>query len=194
MPNYDRMYRLHFTPWEHYSRVQAETIKRLLDREEADRPLGRALDLGCGRGMYAAELARRGWHVVGVDAVPIAIEAARRHARHGEVFANADVTSLPSDLGTFDFFLDVGCLASIKRDERAAYGTEVTAHANEGATLLTMQFGDSRYRRVVPGVSQEELIGLLPDWELIATEPAGTKGLGWPMRLTSPMWYRLRRR
>jgi SAM-dependent methyltransferase len=78
MTNYARMYRFGFTPWERYATAAAARIAALLDREETERsrPLGRALDLGCGRGRYTPELARRGWEAVGIDYVPAAIEAA----------------------------------------------------------------------------------------------------------------------
>jgi hypothetical protein len=48
------MYRFGFTPWERYRTASAASIAALLDREETgrSRPLGRALDLGCGRGQY----------------------------------------------------------------------------------------------------------------------------------------------
>lgn len=82
MANYARMYRLGVTPWERYGQAAAISIAALLDREERDRtrPLGRALDIGCGRGQFTPELGRRGWQAVGVDNVPAAIEAARRDA------------------------------------------------------------------------------------------------------------------
>ncbi|MGH3118058.1 MAG: methyltransferase domain-containing protein [Actinomycetes bacterium] len=72
MTGYALAYRLGFTPWERYGRAAAASIRVLLDREEAERsrPLGRAIDLGCGRGQYTPELARRGWEAVGVDNVP----------------------------------------------------------------------------------------------------------------------------
>ena len=78
MTNYARMYRFGITPWERYATAAASSIAALLDREETgrSRPLGRALDLGCGRGLYTPELARRGWEAVGIDYVPAAIEAA----------------------------------------------------------------------------------------------------------------------
>jgi 2-polyprenyl-3-methyl-5-hydroxy-6-metoxy-1,4-benzoquinol methylase len=67
MQNYALMYRLGITPWERYVEAAATSIAALLDREESarSRPLGRALDRGCGRGQYAPELARRGWQATG---------------------------------------------------------------------------------------------------------------------------------
>src|SRR5512132_3187767 len=49
---YALAYRFGITPWERYGKAAASSIEALLGREEAERsqPLGRALDLGCGRG------------------------------------------------------------------------------------------------------------------------------------------------
>src|ERR1700751_4077162 len=81
--NYARLYLFGFTPWERYATAAAASIAARLDREEAERsrPLGRALDLGCGRGLYTPELARRGWEAMGMDYVPPAIEAAQAKSR-----------------------------------------------------------------------------------------------------------------
>lgn len=79
MTNYARMYRLGFAPWERYAMAAAASVSALLDREETgrSRPLGRALDLGCGRGQYTPELARRDWEPVGVaDAVALGARVA----------------------------------------------------------------------------------------------------------------------
>src|SRR3978361_2525334 len=94
MPKYALAYRVGFTPGERYATAAAPSIAALLDREEAARPPGRALDLGCGRGVYTRELARRGWQAVGVDNVPRAIEAADRTPVPGTRFLVADVTDL----------------------------------------------------------------------------------------------------
>ena len=198
MPNYALMYRLGVTPWERYGRAAAGSIGALLDREQSDRshrPLGRALDLGCGRGQYTPELARRGWRAVGIDYVPAAIEAAtRRHTGDAE-FVVGDVTNLPAArLGTFDFFLDIGCFQGFDATRRDAEGAGVTASANPNATLLMLAFGPSRLLPGLGGVTQQDVEAAFPQWDLLANEPADTAGLGWPMNKTSPRWYRLRLR
>src|SRR5215510_7248970 len=100
MTNYARMYRFGFTPWERYGTAATAPIAALLDREETERsrPLGRALDLGCGRGQYTPELARMGWQAVSIDYVPAAIKAAAAKARgvDGLSYVVGGVTQLPS--------------------------------------------------------------------------------------------------
>jgi SAM-dependent methyltransferase len=141
MTNYARLYRFGITPWERYGTVAAASITAMLDREgsERSRPLGRALDLGCGRGQYTPELARRGWEAVGIDYVPAAIEAAAAKSRgvDGLSYVVGDVTQLPSaHLGTFDFFLDVGCFQGLEAGQRLAQGEGVSALANPGAKRI----------------------------------------------------------
>jgi SAM-dependent methyltransferase len=169
----------------------------LLDREDAERShrLGRALDLGCGRGQFTPDLARRGWEAVGIDYVPAAIEGAKSRDAAGATYLVGDVTDLrPAELGAFDFFLDIGCFQGLDADQRGAEGRGVSALAEPGATLLMLAFGRSRMRSLVGGVSQAEVEEAFPQWEMLTVEPAATAGLGWPMNRTKPQWYRLRRR
>jgi SAM-dependent methyltransferase len=199
MANYARMYRFGITPWERYATAAAASIAALLDREENERsgPLGRALDLGCGRGRYTPELARRGWEAVGIDYVPAAVEAAAARSRgvDGLSYVVGDVTRLPSArLGTFGFFLDIGCFQGLDAGQRLSQGAGVSALANPGATVLLLSFGPSRWRPLVGGASREEVQAAFAGWEMLAAEPADTAGLGWPMNKTAPQWYRLRRR
>jgi SAM-dependent methyltransferase len=199
MTNYARMYRFGITPWERYGTAAAASIAALLDREETgrSRPLGCALDLGCGRGQYTPELARRGWEAVGIDYVPAAIEAAAAKSRgvDGLSYVLGDVTRLPSaNLGTFDFFLDIGCFQGLDAGQRLSQGKGVSALANPGATLLLLSFGPGRWRPLVGGASQAEVETAFAGWQMLAVELAGTAGLGWPMNTTAPQWYRLGRR
>jgi len=193
---YALAYRFGITPWERYAKAAAASTGALLDREEAERPHrpGRAIDLGCGRGLYTRELARRGWEAVGIDNVPRAIEAASRRGGVGATFVVGDVTGLaPTGLGTFDFFLDAGCFQGLSPGQRLAEGQGVCALANPGATLLMLAFGPTRMRAIVEGVSRAEVQAAFPGWEMLSAELADTTGLGWPMNKTAPQWYRLRR-
>ena len=196
MKGYALAYRLGITPWERYGSAAAASIGALLDREEAERarPLGRALDLGCGRGQYTAELARRGWETVGIDNVPRAIEAANRRGISGATFVVGDVTDLVAiDLGSFDFFFDVGCFQHLNAKQRLAEGRGVSALANPGATLLMLEFQATPMLSVVGGVTRTDVEAAFRGWEMLSVEPADTNGLGWPMTKTAPQWYRLRR-
>ena len=127
--------------------------------------------------------------------MPAAIEAATAKSRGaaGLSYVVGDVTRLPSaNLGTFDFFLDIGCFQGLDAGQRLSEGSGVSALANPGATLLLLSFGPSRWRWLVEGASQEEVQTAFAGWEMLAAEPADTAGLGWPMNKTAPRWYRLR--
>ena len=133
---------------------------------------------------------------MGLDYVPAAIEAAAAKSRGvaGRSYVVGDVTRLASaDLGTFDFFLDIGCFQGLDAGQRLSQGEGVSALANPGATVLLLSFGPSRWRWLVESASQEEVETAFAGWEMLASEPADNAGLGWPMNRTALRWYRLRR-
>jgi len=85
---------------------------------------GRALDLGCGTGTNAIELARRGWQVTGVDFARRALRTARSKANMAGVqidFRYADVSTLPGVSGPFDLILDIGCFHSLSSTAQKRY-------------------------------------------------------------------------
>jgi hypothetical protein len=105
------------------------------------------------------------------------------------------VTRLPSaHLGTFGFFLDIGCFQGLDAGQRLSEAGVVSALGNPGATLLLLSFGPSRRRPLVVGASQEKVETAFAGWEMLAVDPADTAGAGWPMNTTAPQWCRLRRR
>jgi SAM-dependent methyltransferase len=75
----------------------------------------RVLDVGCGAGTFAVQIAKRGFDVTAVDLIPKALELGRELAlKHGAKvdFVEADVvTWLPP--APFDLVLDSGCLHSL---------------------------------------------------------------------------------
>lgn len=197
---YRVMYRVGFTPWERAAqggadRTAAAQLGRLLDREEEERsrPLGRALDLGCGTGAHARELAARGWQVIGVDNVALALKKAReRTAAGGVEFLEGDVTKLGElDAGSFDFFLDIGCFHGLRPAERQAMAAGVTGIANQGASLLMLAF-ERRPAPLMPaGATGEDIAGAFDAWTVTAHQSADTSGMPKPLRKAAPQIYRL---
>jgi SAM-dependent methyltransferase len=113
--NFDLWY-LFRPPWD--SRVSPPELLGFLETHSA----GRAIDIGCGSGTNIITLARRGWHVTGIDFAPRAIRIARRRLQQEKVSATlivGDVTHTTGVAGPFDLALDLGCFHGI--DDRQAY-------------------------------------------------------------------------
>jgi 2-polyprenyl-3-methyl-5-hydroxy-6-metoxy-1,4-benzoquinol methylase len=72
--HYHVLYGLRIKPWD-----REGPVPELVAAAYGLAP-GRALDLGCGTGAQSVFLAREGWEVTAVDAVPRALAAARRRA------------------------------------------------------------------------------------------------------------------
>jgi SAM-dependent methyltransferase len=196
---YALAYRLGITPWERAGEAARASFDALLDREERERGVvaggsrGRALDLGCGRGAHTHELAERGWEAVGVDNISRAVGSARERAGSGATFVDGDVTRLDrAVLGTFDFFLDIGCFHGLSTEERKAEAAGVTRLANPGATILLLAFRPNRMPLLPGGVGAGGIESAFVGWELLSVEPADTSGMPGPMQRTAPHWYRLR--
>jgi SAM-dependent methyltransferase len=77
-------------------------------------PATRVLDVSCGIGTVAARLARRGWTVVGLDAVAHLVTVARRHHRDSGLalsFHHADLARDPlPTVGCFDVLVSMHTL------------------------------------------------------------------------------------
>jgi SAM-dependent methyltransferase len=200
---YRILYAVGFTPWEQMAEPQiAGQIANLFAREEeGHEPLyGRALDLGCGSGIWAVALAQRGWQVTGVDFVPKALRRARERAAEAGVelqLLEGDVTDLDAaEVGSgFRLLLDFGCFHDELTDEqRNQEGREATAAAAPGATLLMMAWRPGRRGPLPRGASREDIQAAFPEWSLIDDQamnlPSGAPGY---VRRADPRFYRLRR-
>jgi SAM-dependent methyltransferase len=91
-----------------------------------DRP-GRALDVGCGAGVFSVWLAEQGMDVTGLDLFPEAIEMAEKRAadHHTDVtFVSGDLFAYVPDR-PFDLVFDSGCLHSLVGGNVAAYRQQV---------------------------------------------------------------------
>ncbi|AEV85204.1 ubiquinone/menaquinone biosynthesis methyltransferase ubiE [Actinoplanes sp. SE50] len=112
MSDYDERYRSGNTPWEIGKPQPALTA--LLEHGVRG---PKVLDLGCGTGDLACTLARRGYHVTGIDISPTAIERARQKAAGlTATFHVQDATKLDLPNKPFDTIFDSGLLHNLHRN------------------------------------------------------------------------------
>ena len=192
-------YRIGFRPWESDAPSLISEFDQLLALIEATRPvpLGSALDLGCGTGRWSVRLAERGWHVVGVDVVPRAIDAARNRAEQAGVdvaFKEGDVTALrAADVGSnFNLLLDMECFNHLDESDRFRMAREVDAIAAPDATFLLLVWSRARRGPLPTGADREDIDTTFSGWRIIDEHPY--RGvLPRPLKRIDPRWYRLRR-
>lgn len=94
-------------------RLEWQTVLKLL----GDVNGLRILDLGCGDGTFAIELARRGAEVIGIDASRSMIEAACRRSSAQNldvVFYQAKADAIPFAEGTFDAVVAITILCFVR--------------------------------------------------------------------------------
>lgn len=121
---------------------------------------GRALDLGCGSGVFSVYLARQGFDVTALDFIDKALQLARARASDAGVtvrFIHADVLTWQSS-DAFDVILDSGCLHSLNPADRPTYhrrllewlapgGDYILVHFEKRHALDWRPMGPRRYRR-----------------------------------------------
>lgn len=197
-------YRLGFHPWEDAAEHPpfAKKIAELFEEEEHGRepPYGRALDVGTGSGIWAVELAKRGWRVTGVDIVERALQRARERVRTGGVdvrLVHGDVTAL-RESGVepgFRLMLDTGTFHGLDSAQRRAMGREISAVATDDATVLLLAW-TPLFRGPLPhGVSHDDIRTAFPDWNVTDVGPTHFEAPRPVELLMKPdeRWYRLRR-
>ncbi len=128
----------------------SSSVARLLDMlHAAPADIGTStLDLGCGAGRNAVYLAQRGWRVVGVDFVPVAL---RRmvHAAHANGLGHAVMPvcaelgqTLPFRDAAFDLALDVTTSASLTPQALRMFESELRRVVKPNGMLLSYVMAD----------------------------------------------------
>jgi cyclopropane fatty-acyl-phospholipid synthase-like methyltransferase len=201
--NYRFAYAVGFHPWEDAESDPpfAEKISEMFDREERGRvpPYGTALDLGTGSGIWAVQLARRGWQVTGVDIVETALRRAHDRVKDAGVdvqLVRGDVTELrQAGIGSgFQLVLDTGTFHGLNSAQRDAMGREVSAVASSDATVLLLVW-PKRRRPLIRGASRSEVEAAFPGWKVTDVEASHFHPPKILELLLKPdeHWYRLRR-
>ena len=100
----------------------------------------RALDLGCGGGLYTFELERRGALPVGLDFQMDALRQARKQAGRRKIFwVRGDATRLPFREGIFELVVSVEVLTHLSPDQRQNSLCEIhRATVLDGTVLVTL--------------------------------------------------------
>jgi SAM-dependent methyltransferase len=112
-----------------YQEPRIDLVGRALDLALADDPgpgsdsgagARTIADIGCGNGVFLAELARRGYagHLIGADMSPGMLRAARQRTRHPALLA-ADATALPFRDESADVTLAMHMLYHVPEPELA---------------------------------------------------------------------------
>jgi len=137
-------------------------------------PRARILDAGCGTGRVGAELAARGHEVVGVDADPTLVEAAR--ADHpGPRWLVGDLAELDlAALGQPELFDAAVCagnvMAFVAAGTERAVLTRIAAHVRPDGVVV-VGFGTDRGYRLADFDADAVAAGLCPEqrfatWDL----------------------------
>jgi ubiquinone/menaquinone biosynthesis C-methylase UbiE len=101
----------------------------------APQPGERALDAGCGSGIWSVWLAERGLDVTGLDRDPSMLAAARRRLPTGR-FLEGDLTALPFADAQFDLALAVTVFTFLDRCERLRAARELLRVLRPGGRLI----------------------------------------------------------
>lgn len=147
----------------------------LLERAIAQRTShGRALDLGCGEGVYAAYLAKQGFSVTAIDFVAAAIAAARTRAEQAGVeieFREGDVVEYEAP-SPFDVVLDSGCLHHLPRGRVDAYRKRLDEWLAPGGDYVLVHFAHRPRAFWIPKgpshMTREQAVALFAPFELQA--------------------------
>lgn len=133
-PDYSRSYDVFYKEKNYFKEVD------LLEDVFTDRNVHRVLDLGCGTGGHAIELAARGYDVVGIDRSPSMLELATTKAAARGVdplFLSADVRSLA--LGErFDAVISMFAVVGYQHSDEdvSAMFDVVNLHLSDGGLFV----------------------------------------------------------
>lgn len=200
--NYKFAYSIGFHPWEEAEQHSpfVEKITKMFEREENGNtaPFGKALDIGCGSGVWGINLAKRGWDVTGIDIVDKALQRAQERIKQENVnvkLVKDDVTELHKIGEDYKLVLDTGTFHGLTKEQRKAMGKAVNNIADQDATVLLLVW-DPKWRGPLPGgASREEIETCFPDWAITDVEPAADEPEAiYKILKANEQWYRLCRK
>lgn len=150
---------------------------RILESAVAAVGRGRALDVGCGAGVFSVWLAEQGMDVTGIDLFPEAIAMGEARAREHGVrvnFVTGDLFAFAPPQ-PFDLVFDSGCLHSLVGGDVAKYRQQVLHWLAPGGEYVLGHWGKRHaldWRPIGPRRRSEETIRRIfaPELHVIETE------------------------
>jgi SAM-dependent methyltransferase len=139
---------------------------------------GRALDLGCGTGTNAIQLARQGWQVTGVDFARRALRRARSKAKSEGVdidFRCADVSILPGISGTFDLILDIGCFHGLTPMAKVRYLSNLERLLSASGSYMLYAFLCQPDQQDI-GIADVDINNLMEKYRLVYRKDGTERG------------------
>jgi ubiquinone/menaquinone biosynthesis C-methylase UbiE len=163
-------------PWD-LGRPEAELVRFV--ESGWLKPGADILELGCGTGTDSVFLAKKGFHVVGVDFSPTAIEQARDKTRTGHLDGNCqffleDACNLSFLKIRFDFAYDKTCFDNLEASKRPDYIRSVKSVLEPDAKFLVILMDEPD-----KGLSEENLRNLFgAEFRISSLEKTKLKHVG----------------
>lgn len=142
------------TPWD--TGVPSEELVRVVSAGEL--PGSSVLEVGCGTGTNAVELARRGYRVTAVDLVELAIKKARDRAKRAGVtidFRAGDVTAMNLP-GPYDCLFDSGVYHGIRTRDLHGFLRALAGASRPGTRWLSLAGNPKEGEDIGPPTVREE--------------------------------------
>lgn len=149
-------YQIGRTPWD--SGIPSTELIRVI--EDGGFPGTTVLEMGCGTGTNAIELARRGYTVTAIDVVDLAIQQARDKARQAGIVVDFRLGSVTQvDLGgPYDCLFDLGLYHGIRNRDLSGFRRILTKVSRTGTRWLCLAGNARESLADGPPVVREETI------------------------------------
>ena len=160
--------------WPALARPREDVDGRAKPRHDGGMGLAHILDVGCGAGVAAEALARRGFEVLGLDASGATIDAARRHAEGQDLPLNYRQGVAEDLLGDPARFPVITALEVIEHvPEPAAFVATLAGLLAPGGMLFLSTLNRTPQSFLAAKVGAEYLLRWLPvgthDWRRFVT-------------------------
>ena len=160
-------------PW-----VIGEPQPAVVELEAAGEITGAVLDPGCGTGEHTILLAGKGYAVLGLDAVPRAIELAEANAAARGVAARFEVgDAMDPPAGPYDTIVDSALFHVFDAEDQRRYARALHGACKPGARVHVLALADVE-PALGPVVPESAFAAAFGDgWRLEAVRPSSYRGV-----------------